>query len=170
MSKPFGCLSGLACMVFLLVFFARNLTPWFESSSCLVWSRGRNDLRSCGHRIEGRIWRHSSGRRRGRITDREMVEFAQKLQGWTGSVYRFGCAFIHLSRNHDYLVRDPFRALPKSEQRDILKHLRYYHGGPTEENPSFSDLLPLLPQVFRKISDNLRCYVEMLEKGRDLRE
>jgi hypothetical protein len=120
--------------------------------------------------IEGREWRHSSGRRRGRITDREMVDFAQNLHGWTQSVYRFGCAFIHLSRNHDYLARDPFRALPRSERRDIIKHLRYYHGGPHEESPGFSDLHPFIPRVFRKISDNLRVYIEMLEHGKDLRE
>src|SRR5262249_40018997 len=39
------------------------------------------------------------------ITDREMVELAQTLQGWTQSVYKFGCAFIHLSSFHDYQHR-----------------------------------------------------------------
>src|SRR5438094_8355770 len=28
------------------------------------------------------------------ITDREMVELAQSLHGWTRSVYKFGCAFL----------------------------------------------------------------------------
>ena len=41
------------------------------------------------------------------ITDKEMVELAQELQGWTESVYKFGCAFIHLSGLHDYNSRDP---------------------------------------------------------------
>ncbi|WP_224365398.1 hypothetical protein [Hyalangium versicolor] len=117
--------------------------------------------------VEGEMWRHSGGRRN-RITDGEMVRFAQKLHNWTESVYRFGCAFIHLSEKHDYLARDPLRALPKSEQRDIIEHLRYYHGHPREENPGFAEIVPLVPRVFEKIASNLRVYVERLEHGKSL--
>lgn len=35
-----------------------------------------------------------------KITDREMVALASELFGWTQSVYKFGCAFIHLSGLH----------------------------------------------------------------------
>src|SRR5690554_1366354 len=38
------------------------------------------------------------------ITDRDMVELSNSLFGWTKSVYKFGCAFIHLSDFHNYLV------------------------------------------------------------------
>ncbi|HMP03889.1 MAG TPA: hypothetical protein PKD86_09355 [Gemmatales bacterium] len=97
------------------------------------------------------------------ITDREMVELAQTLQGWTQSVYKFGCAFIHLSSFHDHEHRDPFLALPNDEKAAILKHMRHYHGGPAEVDPSFEDLLPYLPQVFEKVAGNLDCYLKQLE-------
>ena len=42
------------------------------------------------------IWQRENGR--GRVTDREMVDLANRLQGWTASVYEFGRGFIHLSR------------------------------------------------------------------------
>lgn len=100
-----------------------------------------------------------------KITDKEMVEVAQKLQGWTQSVYKFGCAFIHLSGLHDYNDRDPLALLSQEERSDILKHCRYYHGGPMQENATFDDLIQFLPRVFEKIASNLDCYLEALEHG-----
>jgi hypothetical protein len=99
------------------------------------------------------------------ITDREMVELAQSLHGWTQSVYKFGCAFIHLSSFHDYENRDPLLALPRDEKAAILKHMRAYHGGPTSSEPTFEDLLPYFPQVFEKVAGNVECYVQKLEAG-----
>ena len=64
------------------------------------------------------------------ITDREMVELANLLQGWTKSVYKFGCPFIHLSNSHAYNSKNPFESLPDTEKEDILSHMRHYHGGP----------------------------------------
>jgi len=97
------------------------------------------------------------------ITDREMVELAQSLHGWTQSVYKFGCAFIHLSSFHDYEHRDPLLVLAKDEKAAILKHMRAYHGGLTVSDPTFEDLLPYLPQAFEKVADNLECYIKQLE-------
>jgi hypothetical protein len=97
------------------------------------------------------------------ITDREMVELAQSLHGWTKSVYKFGCAFIHLSNCHDYEHRDPFRALPADVKTAILNHMQSYHGGPAGPDPAFDDLLPYLPAVFEKVAGNLECYVQKLE-------
>lgn len=117
--------------------------------------------------VMGKEWVHRNGKR---ITDAEMVRLANKLHGWSNSVYRFGCAFIHLSRFHDYLARDPYAALPPEEQSAILQHLRYYHGGPMSEKPSFQDIVPFLPNVFNKISSNLLCYIEKLERGESLND
>jgi hypothetical protein len=97
------------------------------------------------------------------ITDREMVELAQSLHGWTQSVYKFGCAFIHLSSFHDYEHRDPLLALPKNEKAAILKHMQAYHGGPTVPEPTFEDLLPYFPAIFEKVAGNLEYYVQHLE-------
>jgi len=115
--------------------------------------------------VEGRQWTHNGTRRR--ITDHEMVELASTLQGWTRSVYRFGCAFVHLSSFHDYRERDPMAMISPDERTAILDHMRYYHGGPCGVGVSFQDMLPYLPRVFDKIADNLECYVTTLEEDGD---
>jgi hypothetical protein len=111
--------------------------------------------------IDGRQWTVENSNRR--VTDREMVDLASQLQGWTGSVYKFGCAFIHLSSFHDYQDRDPLDFISDNEKSDILQHMRYYHHGPNQPNPTFADLIPYLPKVFDKIASNLECYVKDLE-------
>ena len=111
--------------------------------------------------VHGRKWSQDGSRRK--VSDREMVELAQFLQGWTQSVYRFGCAFIHLSSLHDYSDRDPLAQLPAEERRDILEHCRNYHGGPPPGAECFNDLVPFLPRVLEKIAGNLECYLVDLE-------
>lgn len=106
--------------------------------------------------VEGKKWP--------KVTDKEMVDVAQKLQGWTLSVYKFGCAFIHLSGLHDYKQRDPLFLLSPDERSAILQHCRHYHGGPMQEDASFDDLVSFFPRVFEKIASNLDFYLEMLER------
>lgn len=98
------------------------------------------------------------------VTDKEMVDLAQNLQGWTRSVYKFGCAFIHLSGLHDYNDRDPLEQLPLQEREDILGHCRNYHGGPHGDDAKFSELVPYMPRVLEKIAGNLECYLNNLEQ------
>lgn len=99
------------------------------------------------------------------VTDKEMIELGNTLQGWCGSVYKFGCAFIHLSNMHDYNDRDPLTLISNADREEIIDHCRAYHGGPHGESPSFAELIPYLPRAFNKISANLDCYLESLEKG-----
>lgn len=112
--------------------------------------------------VDGDQWRQSNGR--GRVTDQEMVNLAQHLQGWTLSVYKFGCAFIHLSNLHDYNDRDPLELLDVNERTAILEHCRSSHGGPSVERSSFQDLIPYLPKALDKVSDNLRLYLKKLQE------
>jgi hypothetical protein len=93
-----------------------------------------------------------------------MVEIANGMNGWTLSVYRFGCAFIHLSSFHDYRERDPMEAISEEERLAILSHMRHYHGGPCGNRPSFEELTFYLPDVFRKIASNLESYLMQLEE------
>ncbi len=113
--------------------------------------------------VYGEKWSQEASR--AMVTDKEMVDLAQNLHGWTLSVYRFGCAFIHLSNLHDYNDRDPLAQLPIQERRDILNHCHEYHGGPTANDTGFDALVPYLPRVFEKIASNLESYLESLEKG-----
>ena len=116
--------------------------------------------------VEGRQWTTKDSKRR--VTDRDMVNLANKLQGWTESVYRFGCAFVHLSSFHDYQERDPMDMISDDEKRAILEHMRHYHGGPSKPDPTFNDLVPYLPRVFEKIASNLEHYVQDLEDGKTI--
>ncbi len=118
--------------------------------------------------VEGNEWTEKGNKKR--ITDRKMVDLADKLQGWTESVYRFGCGFVHLSSFHDYKERDPIEMIPDKEKNAILKHMRYYHGGPSVTDPKFNDLIPYLPQVFEKIASNLEVYVKDLESRKTIEE
>ena len=122
----------------------------------------RNLIRPC---VEGRKWLQKGSKRR--ITDRQMVDIAKRLHGWSESVYRFGCAFIHLSKFHDHKVRDRLAELPKEERDAILQHVRAYHGGIPE---TFHELEAYSPLIFQKISDNLVCYLKMIERDEDLDE
>jgi hypothetical protein len=54
------------------------------------------------------------------------------------------------------------------ERSAIIEHLRYYHGGPHQDDPTFDDIMPLLPRVLDKLAGNLECYVKQLEKDEDL--
>ena len=119
-----------------------------------------------GASVRGEVWSQVGSR--AKVTDREMVDLVQRLQGWTQSVYKFGCAFIHLSSLHDYNDRDPLAQLPDDERKAILEHCRHYHGGPGREAECFDGLVPYLPRILDKISGNLECYLEALE-GREVR-
>lgn len=116
--------------------------------------------------LRGERWQIKGAKGKFRkVTDREMVDLAQNLQGWAQSVYRFGCAFTHLSEFHNHFSRNPFDALPNEEKRHILSHMRQYHGGPSSDNPTMEELSGYIPRVFEKIAGNLECYIEHLEKG-----
>jgi hypothetical protein len=117
--------------------------------------------------LNGKKWSVETAKGKNKkVTDQEMVELSNKLQGWTLSVYKFGCAFIHFSNFHDYSTSNPFESLDAKEQTDILEHLRYYHSGPTTDTPSFETLSTYFPRVFNKIADNLECYLKDLESNK----
>jgi hypothetical protein len=62
--------------------------------------------------IEGKKWTIETKKGKWReISDKEMVDLANQLQGWSKSVYKFGCAFIHLSNYHAYKDNNPLEYL-----------------------------------------------------------
>jgi hypothetical protein len=121
--------------------------------------------------LRGERWKVRTNKGKWRdVTDRELVDMAQHFQGWTQSVYKFGCAFIHLSDFHNHLAQNPFDKLMESERQDILSHMRYYHGGPCRDDPDIEELAFYVPQIFGKIADNLECYLKELEQNKALDE
>ena len=115
--------------------------------------------------VIGNPWRKRDGK--GRITDREMIDLASRWNGWVGSVYKFGCGCIHLSAFHDYSDRDPFDLLSPEDRHDVEHYLHSYHGVVMTPSTRLDDIKPVLPKVFKKISDNLEGYVKELEGGPD---
>lgn len=75
-----------------------------------------------------------------------------------------------MSSFHDYHERDPLDQISDDERSAILKHMRYYHGGPPGTKPGFGDLLPYLPMVFHKVAEKLECYLKQLEADRRLED
>ncbi|XOF33982.1 MAG: hypothetical protein ACL93V_01395 [Candidatus Electrothrix sp. YB6] len=121
--------------------------------------------------LSGKQWRVLTHKGKWKkVTDRDMVDLAQQLQGWTQSVYKFGCAFVHLSDFHNHSSENPFEKLEKSEQQDVLSHMRYYHGGPLGDNLTMEELSHYLPDVLKKISGNLECYLQQLEEDETIDE
>jgi len=101
-----------------------------------------------------------------RISDAQMKEVANRLRGWTASVYAFGCAFVHLTNMHDYASSDPFQTMDLDSRTAILQHLRAYHqGAPSSDDVTFLDIAPMMPNVLEKIASNLECYLQKLERG-----
>lgn len=92
------------------------------------------------------------------VTDREMVEKATELKGYIQFVYKFGCAYIHLSDFHNYKTENPFEKLSFSQQFDIKMYLNQYHGFSQQNELTVSNISPLLLNVFDKISSNMACY------------
>lgn len=55
-----------------------------------------------------------------------------------------------------------------AERATIASYLNYYHLVHLGPDVRFSEILPLLPRVFEKISSNLECYLKKLEEDGDL--
>jgi hypothetical protein len=111
--------------------------------------------------LTGNKWRLASGKQ---VTDKDMMALADKLNGWTLSVYKFGCAFIHLSPFHYYQLCDPFDNISETDKDDMVRHLNHYHGYPMDADLNIKSITMYLPMIQEKISSNLECYLRDLER------
>ncbi len=125
----------------------------------------RKRLMTCT--INGERWKTATKKgKQAIVTDAMMVAASEQFEGWARSVYKFGCAFIHLSNFHGYNASNPLDTLSIEEKTDIINHMRYYHHGPDSDNPTFQELAHYFPRVFEKIKGNLECYLENIaEEG-----
>jgi hypothetical protein len=98
-----------------------------------------------------------------KITDKMMVDLSTKLNGWSEYVYKFGCAFIHLSNFHDYEKGNLFNNITVLERNNIINYLNSYHGFRKEVELNNQTIIPYLPKIFKKINGNLDLYIKSLE-------
>jgi len=121
--------------------------------------------------LDGQKWRVLTNKGKWRdVTDKEMVELSNRLHGWTGRVYKFGCAFIHLSDLHNHLSKDPFQKLSEVEKQDILAHLRNTHRWDESDSLTVEKFISDLPYIFGKIGGVMDCYLDYLEQDKVLDE
>lgn len=90
-----------------------------------------------------------------RISDRSMIKAASEQFDWLETLYDFGCSFIHLTGLHSYQERDPFCMLSPSEREVIAGFLNHYYGGAISANSQFTEVAHYLPQIYRKVAENL---------------
>ncbi|MDX2361464.1 MAG: hypothetical protein QNK23_11710 [Crocinitomicaceae bacterium] len=109
--------------------------------------------------LKGERWKVLTANNKWRpVTDRDMVEKSTEIKGYIQYVYKFGCAFIHLSDYHNYNDEDPFEKLDYTEEFDIKLYLNQYHGFPRETELTVNAIEEYIPKVFEKISTNITCY------------
>jgi hypothetical protein len=99
------------------------------------------------------------------VTDRHMVDLTDRLHGWTNSVYKLGCALIHLSPMVDYRNSNPFHQLEPTEINDIKQHLHNYHGFQLTDPLNMDTVRPCLLRVLDKVSSNLEYYISCLKNS-----
>jgi hypothetical protein len=118
--------------------------------------------------VLGEQWKLPTARGRwSKVTDRDLGEAADRHDGWSARVYRFGCSFIHLSNLHDHQARDPFKALPRHDREIIVGQLNYYHGADLNPDSTFAEVAELVPKVMKKVSSNLEYSLKDLENDAD---
>jgi hypothetical protein len=97
-----------------------------------------------------------------RITDRKMVNIASQYNHWAPEVYDFGNCFTHLTNYHDYKQNDPLLTLDTTSNQTIKHYLNSYHGFPMTSDVTFQNVIPYIPQVAMKVSNNLQAYIAHL--------
>jgi hypothetical protein len=96
------------------------------------------------------------------ITDEILFKFTDSLKGWERSFYEFGFSFKHLSTNYNYLLKDPIINLKKIERERIYNYIKEYHVQDWPINYTLDDIIPVLPLIFEKLSQNLSLYLAQL--------
>lgn len=119
--------------------------------------------------INGEQWNELTinGRLR-KITDRDMVNFADILFGYIKYVYKFGCGFIHLSSNHNFNSVNPFKSLSDYDKISIMNYLNQYHNFPLETDLTLDNFKPYLLKVYEKVSSNMLHHLDELREERIL--
>ena len=92
--------------------------------------------------LEGIKWSYPNTKKV--VTDKQMVDLADKFYGWPFFVYK--------------------------ERNDITRFLHQYHSFPLELELNLENIIPYLDKVFNKVSSNLACYIEDLRQNKLLEE
>jgi hypothetical protein len=92
------------------------------------------------------------------VLDQDIDLFAKGLTGWDLAIYEFRNVFNKLTINYNYLLRDPLNGINESDKESIFKYINEYHDSEFKRNYSLAELIPVLPMIFNRITDNIKCY------------
>jgi hypothetical protein len=96
------------------------------------------------------------------ITEDVLMKFTKSLSGWERSIYEFGFSFKSLTNNFNYLLKDPLLKMKKNEREKIFNYITEYHVKDLPIEFTLNDIIPVLPLIFEKLSENLRSYISQL--------
>ncbi len=96
------------------------------------------------------------------IKEAEIFHFSDNLTGWEAGIIEFGSCFRNISNNYNYMSKDPIKSLNDSERNSIYKYIIEYHNKEFSNDYSITDLIPVLPMIFSKISDKIKEYIRIL--------
>ena len=125
----------------------------------LTISNFNERLRLINDTLNGTKWKINGQN----ITDRKMVTVATQYNHWAPEVYDFGNSFTHLTNYHDFKNSDPLAQLTNDQKNTIRHYLNTYHSFGSIKEVTFQNVIPFVPQVAHKVSDNLNSYLDDLE-------
>jgi hypothetical protein len=96
------------------------------------------------------------------ITEKDLFSFADTLEGWDKDIYEFGLSFNKLSINYNYLMKDPIIGMNDSDKKKIFTYINKYHDTNFPLKFKLMELVPLLEEVFYRITENIGIYLEKL--------
>jgi len=96
------------------------------------------------------------------ITEKHLREFAGTLDGWEKSIYDFGTSFHSLSKNYNYLLKNPIVSMNETEKRQIHSYITEYHNKEFPAEFTIEDIVPVLVAVFDRLSKSLVSYMDKL--------
>ena len=92
------------------------------------------------------------------VTDEDIDNFAMTLNGWELGIFHFKKAFNDISKNFNYMLKDPIKGLDRCEKNVIFRYIKEYHDPSFSTEYTISEFIPKLPMVFKKVADSIHRY------------
>ena len=96
--------------------------------------------------------------RNGMLLIRILKTLQKTLTGWEADIFEFRNIFYRITINFNYLLKDPIHGLNESEREIIHNYIKKYHDQSIQNDYTIKELIPVLPMIFQKISDNINEY------------
>ena len=95
--------------------------------------------------------------------DWKLVAKLSENIGWAHHIYKFCCAFIHLSPYHDWASNNDIPHLTADIRQSIVQDIGMQNYDPLltiTEDFGFEELIPFAPHILKKLRDNMKYEME----------